>query len=232
MKAVIVAAGAGRRLNNELPKTLLPFGEGTILSAILTNISKAGIEDFVIVVGYKSGAIVEYLEENRYLGFAISFVENPEWTRGNGISVLAAEPETGDESFLLSMSDHIVSVGAITRVAEHNSPSNLLLVDRKVDEVFDIDDATKVKVAGEKITDIGKNISDYNAIDCGIFKLTPRFFSSMRRQLETGEESISASIRGLIENDDMEAVFLEGNDCWIDIDTPESYHYALKGIVR
>jgi len=62
--------------------------------------------------------------------------------------------------------------------------------------------------------------------------LNTRFFSSMRQQLAMEQESISASVRGLIENKDMEAIFLEGSDCWIDIDTPESYHYALKNMTR
>jgi choline kinase len=229
MKAVIVAAGIGSRLNNHIPKTLLSFGGGTILSSILANISQAGINRFVIVVGYESQRIKSYLEKSDSFGFDISFVDNPQWRRGNGISVLAAEESIDEDSFLLSMSDHIVSVSAISRIASCESSANLLLVDPKVDEVFDIDDATKVKVVEHRIVDIGKHISDYNAIDCGIFKLTPRFFTSMRRQLKKGEESISASIRGLIEEKDMEAVFLAEGDRWIDIDTPESYDYALRG---
>jgi choline kinase len=232
MKAVIVAAGTGSRLNNDLPKTLLPFGEGTILSAILRSISQAATSEFVIVVGYKAELIKRYLERNLSFGLTISFVHNPDWNRGNGISALAAKEGIGEEEFLLSMSDHIVSPNAISNTARYESSANLLLVDRRVDQVFDIDDATKVKVVERKIVDIGKGISDYNAIDCGVFKLTPRFFSSMETKLKSGEESISAAIRGLIAENDMEAVFMDEGDSWIDIDTPESYDYALRGALK
>jgi len=120
MKAVIVAAGLGSRLNHASPKTLLPFGNGTILSAILGNISDAGINEFVIVVGYRPEEIAGYLDRNQSFGLDISFVENSEYKRGNGISVLAAEEKIGDEDFLLSMSDHIVSASAIRRIAERD----------------------------------------------------------------------------------------------------------------
>jgi len=49
----------------------------------------------------------------------------------------------------------------------------------------------------------------------------------MREQLKTNQESISASVKGLIRNDDMQAVFLADDESWIDIDTPEAYQYAL-----
>jgi choline kinase len=228
MKAVIAAAGMGSRLNNLAPKTLLPFGDGTILSTILNNISQAGIHEFVIVVGYQADYISNYLKEKNYFGFSITFVENPEWRRGNGISVLAAEQEVGRERFLLSMSDHIVSISAIERAINQKATKNLLVVDPDINGIFDIDDATKVEVVDNRIMNIGKEISNYNGIDCGIFKLNERFFNSMREQLKKNQESISAAVKGLIQNNDMEAVFMDENDFWIDIDTPESYQYALK----
>ena len=233
MKAVIVAAGMGSRLwhkTNKMPKTLMPYQDGTIFSTILKNISATGIHEFVIVVGYRSHEIINYVEKIDFGRFKISFVENPEWEKGNGISVLAAEQEVGDENFLLSMSDHIVSVNAIERIVNHASEANLLLVDPKVNAIFDIDDATKVQVIGNKIVNIGKEISDYNGIDCGVFKLNSRFFDSMREQLKTNQESISASVKGLIRNDDMQAVFLADDESWIDIDTPEAYQYAIAKI--
>lgn len=235
MKAVIVAAGIGSRLwhkTNKMPKTLMPYKNGTILSTILNNIAATGIHEFVIVVGYRSHEIINYIEKNHFGGFRISFVENPEWEKGNGISVLAAEREVGNENFLLAMSDHIVSVDAIERIANHASETNLLLVDPKVNAIFDIDDATKVQVAGDRIVNIGKEIAEYNGIDCGIFKLTDRFFAAMRQQLDQQQESITAAVRGLIQNDDMAAVFLTEDDFWIDIDTPEAYDYARRILVE
>jgi len=232
MKAVIVAAGMGSRLWGEtlknMPKTLLPFGDDTILSTIMKNISKVGIQDFVIVVGYQSEKIVNYLKTNNNFGFNISFVENPGWHKGNGISVLVGEKLVGDENFLLSMSDHIVSIDALYRIANSQSSKNLLLVDPRINDIFDIDDATKVEVQGNRIINIGKSITNYNGIDCGIFRLNKNFFSSMREKLKENQDSISAAVTGLIQNKDMEAVFIGDKENWIDIDTPEAYRFALE----
>lgn len=233
MKAVIIAAGTGSRIReetNDSPKTLLSFGKGTILSTILANISYSGIRDFVIVVGYKSELIKAYLEKNNNFGFNISFVHNDEWKRGNGISVLLAEKHTRGEDFILSMSDHIVSEKAIKKIVEYKSDANLLLVDRRVDAVFDIDDATKIEVDEDRIINIGKEIPVYNGIDCGIFRLNDNFFDAMRLQLEQHQESISAAINILIKNRNMNAVFTTTQDYWLDIDTPQAYKHALKNI--
>ena len=48
MKTVIIAAGIGSRLwpyTDRVPKTLLPFGQGTILSQIMSNFTTIGDQD-------------------------------------------------------------------------------------------------------------------------------------------------------------------------------------------
>jgi choline kinase len=234
MKAVIVAAGMGTRMNGEKPKTLLPFHGETVLSTIIRNITQAGIRQVVVVVGHQADHIREYVSKNKAgLDAEISLVENPQYRRGNGISVLASEHAVGNDSFILSMSDHIVSSSAVARVVRNASAANLLLVDRRITENFDIDDATKVRTEspqtdGSRILRIGKDLTEYNALDCGIFRLTPRFYESMRSQLAHDRESISDAVKGLIKNNDMEAVFLQDGEQWFDLDTPEAYAHALS----
>ncbi len=231
MKALIIAAGFGNRLwprTQKIPKTLLPFGNGTILSTITDNLSLAGIEEFVLVVGYNGDHILNYLSENNDLGKDIRIVHNAEWERGNGLSVLIAEDALGEEPFILSMSDHIVPASSLRRIIECKKEENLLLVDKRPQQIFDIDDATKVWLEEDTIVNIGKEIEPYNGIDCGIFRLDASFFAAMRRRLEKEQESISAAIQELIAEDNMKAVFLNGGERWIDIDTPEAYHFAVQ----
>lgn len=235
MKAVIIAAGMGSRIKDKTdgsPKTLLPFKDGTILSTILNNIAQAGIKEFIIVVGYKSEQIINYLNKNKNFGFQITIVNNTEWLKGNGLSVLAAENSVSEEEFLLSMSDHIVSISALIRIANFNSDNNLLLVDPDIENNFDIDDATKVEVNGVNIINIGKEITNYNVLDCGIFRLNKRFFDAMREQLKSNKESISAAIDELIKKKDMQAVIIENEDYWFDIDTPEAYNHCFSKLME
>ena len=230
MKAVIIAAGEGSRLwpsTNKAPKTLLPYNEGTLLSTIMDNLSTAGINEFVLVVGFESEQIVTYLNENACSGRNITFVNNSDYLKGNGLSVFKAESAVGDGPFILSMCDHLVTPGALKQIVDAPDERNLLLVDLRVDDIFDSEDATRVLTKDERIVDIGKGLKVYNGIDCGIFKLNKRFFEAMRMELAQGRDSISAGIGNLIGNNDMAAVFLRDSERWLDVDTPEAYRYAL-----
>src|SRR6266550_1931137 len=151
VRAIITAAGRGSRLassSDDTPKTLLRFGSGTILSGIMQNFAAAGISEFIVIVGFRGEAIVEYLTVHGNLGYAVTVVTNPEWHRGNGISVhLASTALDPDEAeVLLSMSDHLVSPAALRAMIDAPPGRNQLLVDPRIEQVHDLEDATKVWV--------------------------------------------------------------------------------------
>lgn len=230
-QAIIIAAGMGSRLWSDIfsgPKTLLPYGEGTVLSTIMGGLHKAGINRFIIVIGYRGDEIRDYIEKCDYFEWKCDFVVNDDWQKGNARSVLAARDLVGDGPFLLSMSDHLVTTGALNKIAAARSPKNLLLVDKRIDLIFDIPDATKVRCEDQKIVSIGKTLADYNGVDCGIFKLNARIFGAIEKAMETANDSISAAAEMLIGEDDFDAVFMDPADRWIDIDTPEAYQYCLE----
>ena len=229
MKTVIIAAGVGSRLwshTDQVPKTLLPFGQGTILSQIMSNFTMVGVSEFIIVVGFGAKHIVEYIA-TAGLGPRVTFVENQDWQRGNGLSVQLVRWIAGVGSFLLSMSDHLVAPPALAHLIAARSDQNLLLVDPRVEDVFDLPDATKVMLEGTHITDIGKELVDFNAIDCGVFRLDERFFEAMGCAIRHGKESISEGVHHLIKARAFGGVLLPEGSHWIDIDTPEAYEYAL-----
>ena len=236
MRAIITAAGRGSRLagtSDDTPKTLLPCGEETLLATIMRNFAAAGLSEFIVVVGFQGETIVEYLAARANLGYAVTVVKNPEWRRGNGISVHAAGSVLAPgEEVLLSMADHLVAPEALRAVIAAPPGRNRLLVDPRIASVHDIEDATKVWVEGSRITEIGKELSRFNAVDCGIFRLTPRYFAAMGRQIARGRDSITEGVRELIAADDFEALPLPPSSDWIDIDTPAAYEHARANLGR
>src|SRR5208283_2896822 len=106
-QCLILAAGNGTRLrpvSNGLPKPLVQFRGKPILEHVILRAHQAGIDDFVIVVGYRSDLIRRRFDR-RWLGnVSVTFVENPEYDKNNGISVLKARNEIHD-NFLLLMAD-------------------------------------------------------------------------------------------------------------------------------
>jgi choline kinase len=118
-QAVILAAGNGsriKRFKGDVPKPLrkvagLPLIKRSILSA-----KKAGIRDFIIVVGCQSDKIIQSLERDDELGVNLQFVTNHEYeAKANGVSLLAAKPYV-EGKFLLMMADHIFDPQAIEQI--------------------------------------------------------------------------------------------------------------------
>ena len=192
MKGVIIAAGIGSRLwktTKQVPKTLLPYQNGTILSTIIEHLKEAGITELIIVVGFKKNYIIDYLQKNPP-ALPVTFAENLEWEKGNALSVYKVKDYIQDEPFLLSMSDHLVKVEALKKIAEFPERLNLLLVDPFITENFDLDDATKVQTENDYIIAIGKELTTYNALDCGIFRLEPDFFTAVEKAMAKGWKSV------------------------------------------
>jgi len=232
MKGVIIAAGYGSRLwdvTNNVPKTLLPYSNGTILSTIINRLNHAGITSIYLIVGYNQQYIRDYISST-FFDIPVQIIDNKLWERGNGLSVYQAKSVIMDEPFILSMSDHIVSTSALQMIVNAAERINLLLTDPFIDDNFDLDDATKVLVKNDYVLEIGKDLAEYNALDCGIFRLETDFFTAVEKALEHGKESISAAISELILKDRIKTITLVEHNQWLDIDTPEAYQYAIKQI--
>src|SRR5262245_11172294 len=120
----------------------------------MSNFTTIGVTEFVIVVGFGARHIVEYIATTG-LGSRDTFVENLDWQRGNGLSVHLVRGIVGMGSFLLSMSDHLVTPPALAHLMAARCDQNLLLVDPRVNGVFDLPDATKVMLEERRITGIG-----------------------------------------------------------------------------
>lgn len=231
MRAIIVAAGQGIRIREKsgmIPKTLLPYEGRTLLAQIFSNFGEIGVREFLIVTGFRGHLIAEYLDRHDNFGRKVQLVENPRWERGNGISAACGRTalENAEWAFL-SMSDHLVHPDALAAVRDAQSPHNLLLTDHRLHRVFDIDDATKVVLDGSRITRIGKDLTEYNAVDCGIFRINTRFVEALDAAVAEGRESISDGVRRLIAADDMRSVPFPGDHAWVDVDTPDMYHDAV-----
>jgi NDP-sugar pyrophosphorylase family protein len=69
MKAVILAAGEGKRLRpytETIPKVMLPIANKPILEYVIDAVKKSGITEIIIVVGYKKEVIMEYFKDYKH----------------------------------------------------------------------------------------------------------------------------------------------------------------------
>ena len=233
-RCLILAAGNGSRLraiSAGLPKPLVEFQGEPILQHIVRRAQDAGIEEFVIVLGYRGDLIREWFE-SRWTGRArFTWVENPDYHKSNGISALKARTAIRD-NFLLLMADHLFEAEtARMMVRQRLAPGEVILgVDPNVHRIFDIDDATKVRRIGNRIVDIGKEIQEYDAIDTGMFLCTPTLFEDLDLASRDGNCSLSDGMRRLSRGGRLRA--LEIDAPWHDLDTPEAFaHARAEGLV-
>ncbi|MBI2447158.1 MAG: NTP transferase domain-containing protein [Candidatus Omnitrophica bacterium] len=61
MVAVILAAGEGTRMKSDLPKVLLKVGGRPMLGHVLETVLSLGINEIIVVTGYKSEMVREYV---------------------------------------------------------------------------------------------------------------------------------------------------------------------------
>jgi choline kinase len=226
---LILAAGKGTRLrkaSHGLPKPLVHFRGKPILEHIILAAHQAGINRFVIVVGYGSEFIRRWFN-NRFRGkVSVTWVENAEYEKQNGISALKAKDEL-HENFLLLMADHVFQPQTARVMLEQPlSPGEVILaVDTNIEDVFDLDDATKVQRQGDYIVDIGKEIVDFDALDTGMFLCSPALFDTLQSVVKNGNCSLSDGMRQLAQNRRLRALDI-GEAGWQDLDTPEALAHA------
>lgn len=229
---VILAAGFGSRLAGTDSETdLKPLtsvnGEPLIFRTI-RSLKKAGCSKVVIVLGYGFEEIKNEILESYTGDLPIVFVKNEKFKLSNGISVLAAKEHVGENQFILTMADHILSDEMMLLAKNHNPIDRgaTLLVDHKIEEIFDMDDATKVLSLDGIITSIGKKISDFNCVDTGVFVCTTGLMNEIERVYDAeGDASLSDGVQALACTGKMHTLDI-GDAYWQDVDTPEMLGHA------
>ncbi len=229
-QSVILAAGYGQRLGSQdhgVPKPLMEVAGRPLIEYALAQAAAAGCGEAIVVTGNSGDAVSEGLR-GLASPLAVTVVANPDFHLPNGVSLLAAERHV-EGSFFLQMADHVFGAPVLpVLAAEGGAPAGCLrlLVDRR--PVYcDEEDATKVRLRGERISAIGKELTSWDAVDTGCFLLDHRIFDALRKAGPPETQSVTAGMLRLIERDLLSAVELEGVT-WVDVDTPLDHQKAQE----
>ncbi|PYK27166.1 MAG: hypothetical protein DME59_05765 [Verrucomicrobia bacterium] len=107
-----------------------------------------------------------------------------------------------------------------------------MAVDRKLDSIFDLHDAMKVRTRKNGVIDIGKNLGNYDAIDIGLFVSPVEIFTYLGKAKSAsnqGDCSLTDAVR-LMAADGKTQVIEIGDTWWQDVDTPGALRYAEKNL--
>ena len=172
MIGVILSAGMGTRLmplTKDIPKPLLVINEKTLLERMIENCMKAGIRDFILIVGYNKERVYDFapeLEEKHKI--SVKIIENTEYDVTNtSVSTYLAssyiEKESPDD-FILVNGDNVVDPEIITRIAETDNTSMIVDNFKNLNEesfkliIDNLKLNSDETIANGVITEIGKGI--------------------------------------------------------------------------
>ena len=225
--AVVLMAGRGARLGASAPKPLAQLFGRPLLAYTLDALARAGIKRVYAIVGFQKNLVIAGAKSLIPGDLDVRFIENPEWQKQNGVSVLAAAQHIASP-FLLTMSDHLFDQTIVDLTLGNAAPDQLnLAVDRKIDSIVDLDDATKVETRGDRIVAIGKQLEHYDAIDTGLFVCPPDIFTYLERVKRDGDCSLSDGVRAMAEDGKARAIDI-GDAWWQDVDTPQMFTAAER----
>ncbi len=231
--AVILAAGEGSRLIPHQagpPKPVLPLLGLSLVERTVLACLKAGIRRFLFVLGHREEEVRAHVAEMAARrGCEVDFVTASDWRLGNGASALAAAEKVADRSFLLLMVDHRVDPSVIQAVRQTPlGPGEICLaVDRDKEQVFDLDDVTKVTLRNGRVAQLGKSLERWDAADMGVFRCTAALFEELRGAAAAGRHSLTDGVNRLAANGGVIAVDMTGQ-AWLDIDTSQAYREATR----
>ena len=228
MKAIILSAGQGSRLGaltSDQPKCLIKFAGRSLLDRQLDTLEACGIDDVVIVTGFRDDLIEQSL--SRRIGDPrVRTVFNPFYKVADNLgSLFVAREELGGD-VLVWNGDTLVSEDLMRRViANRGQPGICVTIDRK--PAYDSDDM-KVIVAGTgRLRAIGKRIErGVNAESIGLLAFrgdgSARFRAAIERAMRTSEGTTIWYLRvihHLAQNGDVWTLDISGEQ-WGEVDFP------------
>lgn len=229
-QALILMAGSGSRLytgGTSTIKPLTPVLGRPLISYTFEALVRVGIKKVCAVVGFEKQSLIEQLNPLIPRELDVLFVENADWQKQNGISVLAAANCVASP-FLLTMGDHLFDQAIIDLLLRHADADQLnVAIDRKRDSIFDLDDAMKIQTRGNRVVAIGKQLAKYDAIDTGLFVCPANFFDYLERAKHDADCSLADGVRAMARDQKVRVVDI-GDAWWQDVDTPAMLASAEK----
>lgn len=220
-KAIILAAGKSERmgaLTHDRPKCLLEVGGKPIIQYQIEGLRAAGVEDILMVVGYKKERVIESLGE----GIRYRIYEN--FASTNNLHTLWSVADELDRACLITFADVIWSPSVFKKMVASDNLFTLLVDTREVRY-----NTMRVLLIGPFVDEIGSHISthegDGNFLGMAAVNKegTDILKPQLTRMATSGEHESDywiAAINALSKSGILVSA-LRINNPWIEIDRPE-----------
>ena len=236
MKAVILAAGQGTRIRSvhgERPKCLIEVDGSTILDHQLEALSKAGVYEVAIVVGYQKEQIVNHVRVQPHRKQRIDFIENSAYALCNNIySLWLALNWVRGDNFIVLNADVIFDAEILVTATRPYAPISMI-----IDPLWR-DETMKVIIDDDRVIEMSKKLSreEFSGTYIGITvfskSIQNQFFSKMDTLIGAGRvnEFFNVAVQELA-NEGVHVGFTstEGS-AWAEIDDPIDLIFAQQNV--
>ena len=235
MRAIILAAGKGSRLNGtagESPKCLVPLGGVSLIERQIRVLRDAGVDDIAVVVGCQADRV------RRACGHEIAYIENTRYAQTNSLySLWMARPLLYEEFVVLNC-DVVFHPALLTDLLTSRHENALLLEYREASQPSYGDEEMKVKVQGGRVVDMSKEMdpAEADGENLGIVKFGARgaaaLVAIMDELVAEGRlrDWAPRAFATFARRHPLYAIGTRGLP-WIEIDFPEDYQRALHVIL-
>jgi len=178
MKAILLAAGPGRRLRpltHTGPKHLIHIAGKPILQYGIEALKQAGFKEVAIVVGYMKEKVTEYVGDGSRFGIKVTYISQ-EPQRGIADAIIHTRSYVGKEPFVVYLGDNLLRDGIQPHVSsfdENRSEASILLSRVKSPERFGV-----AEVDGQRVVRLEEKprVPKSDLALVGVYFLTPRIF--------------------------------------------------------
>ncbi len=171
MKALILAAGVGKRLKANVPKILLKVGNKSLLERHYENLLNLGIKNIGIVIGYKSNQLINFIKKID-IKKNIKIFRNSRYKLGSIVSLVCAGKFFHTKGDLIFMDGDVFYDKKVLKKLINSKKKNCLLIDRQFEKG---EEPVKVCIKNNKIFDFGKIVNqdfDFQGESVGFFKFS------------------------------------------------------------
>jgi choline kinase len=231
MKAIILAAGKGTRLDGAAvkPKCLVEVGGLSLLQRQIDSLRSVNVNEIVVVVGFGAESIRDACGEE------VSFVENTRFAETSSLYSLWLASEHLGDGFVVLNSDVLVHPQLLADLIESAHPDALLLSD--TDTQLLGDEEMKVKLHDRLVIDISKSMDPLEADgeNVGIVKFSAsgaKVLAGYMNDLIAGgavKDWAPRAFREFALHHPLYALSTRGLP-WIEIDFPEDYQRAVNEV--
>ena len=214
MKCIMLAAGEGKRvhpLTYTRPKVMLPIANKPLLEYNIINAKKAGVKDFIFVVGYKSEMVRNYFKDGKKWKVKIEYV-NQGTPQGTAHAIGLVEKFV--DNFIVISGDTIFGEKDIKKIVEIKNSIGLFKIENA-------DEYGIVETKGKRLVKIYEKMPNpfTNIINAGIYHFNKEIFNFIKLTKKSirGEYEITDTINMIVNKKNIKVVLLNE---WRDVVYP------------